>query len=130
MDILVELRNFVEAAAVTTGLDSDDVFAFKLATEELCANIIQYGYEGAEPGLMSLFFDVEGQIARLTIRDDGEYFSPEQAETPDIDAEFDERKIGGLGLYLVNELMDKVLYERIEDKLNQFVLEKELKSTV
>jgi serine/threonine-protein kinase RsbW len=74
-----------------------------------------------------MFFDVEEQVARLTIRDDGKYFSPEQAKTPDIDAEFEERKIGGLGLFLVKELMDDVTYERTEENLNQFVLEKNLK---
>ncbi|MGD8406944.1 MAG: ATP-binding protein, partial [Anaerolineales bacterium] len=107
----------------------DDVFAFKLAAEELCANIIQYGYEGTDPGLISMFFDLEGNVARLTIRDDGKYYSPEQAKSPDLEAGWDEKEIGGLGLYLVKELMDKVTYEKFEEKLNQFVLEKELEST-
>jgi len=127
LDALGDLRNFAEAAAGHSKLSHDDVFAFKLAAEELCANIIQYGYEGAEPGLISLFFDVDGQVARLTIRDDGMYFSPEQAKGPDLEADWSEKEIGGLGIYLVKELMDKVTYERTEENINQFELEKFLK---
>jgi sigma-B regulation protein RsbU (phosphoserine phosphatase) len=126
MNILGELRNFAEQAAVRSGLKHEDGFAFKLATEEICANIIQYGYEGREPGLLSLFFEVEDDTARLTIRDDGNYFSPEQAKIPDIEADWDERAIGGLGIYLVKELMDNVTYRRTEENINQFILEKEL----
>jgi sigma-B regulation protein RsbU (phosphoserine phosphatase) len=128
MDVLSELRDFTEQAAMYCRLSHDDIFAFKLVTEEICANIIQYGYEGVEPGLLSLFFDVDEQVARLTIRDDGKYFSPEQAQDPDFEADWEEKEIGGLGLYLVKELMDRVNYERTEENVNQFVLEKELKS--
>jgi serine/threonine-protein kinase RsbW len=82
--------------------------------DELCANIIQYGFEGREPGLLSLAFDVEGDDARLIIRDDGIHFSPDQAQSPDIEAVWDERQIGGLGIYFVKELMDNVSYNRTE----------------
>ncbi|MGB7877047.1 MAG: histidine kinase N-terminal 7TM domain-containing protein [Anaerolineales bacterium] len=127
LDVLGELRNFAEQAATHSGLNHDDIFAYKLATEEICTNIIQYGYEGVKPGLISLFFDVEGNVARLTIRDDGKYFSPEQAESPNIEAGLDEREIGGLGIYLVKELMDNVTYNKTDENINQFILEKELK---
>ena len=126
LNYLGELRDFVESAAVHYGLKSDDVFAFKLVVDELCANIIQYGFEGREPGLLSLAFDVEGDDARLTIRDDGIHFSPDQAQSPDIGAVWDERLIGGLGIYFVKELMDNVSYNRTDDGVNQFVLEKKI----
>ncbi len=126
-NFLGELRNFSEQAARHSGLSHEDVFAFKLATEEICSNIIQYGFEGKEPGLLSLFFDVEEGRAKLTIRDNGKYFPPEQAKIPDIEAELDEREIGGLGIFLVKELMDNVTYNKTEENINQFILEKELK---
>jgi len=127
MDILDELQDFVESAAAHSGLNHETTFAFKLAMEEACANIIQHGYQGREPGLLTLFFDVKENLARLTIRDDGNYFSPEQAKVPDLEADWDEREIGGLGVYLVKELMDKVTYERKADNVNQLTLEKILK---
>jgi len=128
MSALSELRDFVESAAVHSGLSEDHVFAFKLSVDELCTNIIQYGYEGREPGMLSLSFDVDDEWARLVIRDDGMYFSPEQAQSPDIEASWEEREVGGLGIFFVKELMDNVTYNRNEENVNQFILEKRIKS--
>ena len=122
--MLGELRDFAEFAAKHSGLSSENAFAFKLAAEEMCTNIIQYGYKDREPGLLSLFFEIEGEKARLTIRDDGKYFSPDQVAVPDIEAELGTRAIGGLGIYLVKELMDSVTYSKTEENVNQLVLEK------
>ncbi|HKJ38525.1 MAG TPA: PAS domain S-box protein, partial [Anaerolineales bacterium] len=126
MNTLVELRDFVESAARHSGLNDENVFAFKLSVDELCTNIIQYGYEGREPGMLSLSFDVDDARARLIIRDDGKYFAPDQAQSPDIEAGWDEREVGGLGIFFVKELMDNVTYNRVDDIVNQFILEKKL----
>jgi phosphoserine phosphatase RsbU/P len=126
MDNLGELRAFAEEAARQGGLVHDDAFAFKLAVEEICANIIQYGFGGGEPGFISLAFEVEEDKARLMIRDDGKYFSPDQAAVPDIEADWDERDIGGLGMFFVKELMDQVKYQKPEENVNLLVLEKNL----
>jgi sigma-B regulation protein RsbU (phosphoserine phosphatase) len=130
LDNLGELRGFAEQAAQHSGLNHEDAFAFKLATEEICANIIQYGYEDSKPGFISLAFEVEGDKARLLIRDDGKYFSPDQAAIPDIEADWDERDIGGLGMFFVKELMDRVTYQKIEQNVNLLVLEKDLGSSI
>lgn len=124
--ILGELRDFVESAAIHIGLNNDDTFAFKLVVDELCANIIQYGYKEGETGLLSLAFDADKKMARLIIKDDGKYFSPEQAQSPDIEAGWDERQIGGLGIYFVKELMDNVTYNKVDENVNQYILEKVL----
>jgi len=126
MYVLGELRHFIESAATHCGLKPDEVFAFKLAMDELCTNIIQYGYEDREPGLLSLSFGVEDNKARLIIRDDGKYFSPDQAKRPDIEAEWSERELGGLGIFFVQQLMDNVTYNQTEQNVNQFILEKDL----
>lgn len=127
ISVLEELRHFVETAAAYCGLSPDEVFAFKLAVDEICVNIIQYGYEGREPGLLSLTFNVEDNKARLIIRDDGKYFPPDQAKSPDLDADWKVRELGGLGIYFVQELMDKVTYNKMDENTNQFIMEKELK---
>jgi anti-sigma regulatory factor (Ser/Thr protein kinase) len=126
LDALRDLRSFVEAAAEYCDLRGEDIFSFKLAVDELCTNIIQYGYENQEPGVISLSFTVEGNQARLAIRDDGKYFSPDQAKSPDIEADWDVREEGGLGLYFVKELMDNVTYNRTKENMNQIIIEKEL----
>jgi anti-sigma regulatory factor (Ser/Thr protein kinase) len=127
MSNLEDLRRFTESAVTHAGLHQDLVFAFKLAVDEICANIIQYGYEGREPGLISLTFQTTSDLARLMIRDDGKYFPPNQAQSPDVEADWSQRPVGGLGLFFVQELMDQVAYERTDQNFNQYVLEKKLK---
>jgi anti-sigma regulatory factor (Ser/Thr protein kinase) len=124
LDYLGELRDFVEAAAVNCGLDSESVFTFKLVTEEMCTNIIQYGFVGQEPGFITMAFEKEEGKATLSIWDDGIYFSPDQVDTPDIGANWESRQIGGLGIYLVKELVDNVTYNSDENNNNVLVLEK------
>jgi len=126
LEILDELREFVESASRQNGLKSDDIFAFKLAVDELCTNIISYGFEGMEPGTISLVFDVNDGRARLLIQDNGNFFSPDQAKIPDIDADWSERETGGLGIYFVKELMDNVEYDKLDSGINQYTLEKNI----
>ncbi len=126
LKILAELRDFVEAASAKYDLSHDDVLAFKLAAEEVCTNIIQHGYPDREPGVISLSFEKQDALARLIIRDDGLSFSPDLIEPPDLDAGWEERKMGGLGLYFVKQLMDHVGYSRMDGIANQWVLEKKL----
>lgn len=127
LEALPELREFVESAARYCGLSDDEVFAFKSSTDEVCTNIVQYGYEGREPGLLSITFVVESaSCARLVISDDGLHFPPEQAPEPDLDADWPDRKEGGLGLFLVRAQMDRISYTREDATRNELVLEKRI----
>ena len=123
---LAEIREFILAAARHCKISEDDAFAFKLAGDEICTNIVQYGYEDREPGLLSIFFYEEDGTAHLIINDDGKYFSPEQAKTPDIHKDWDQREIGGLGIHFVKSLIDQVTYRRIDGSYNQLELIKKL----
>ena len=125
---LEELRDFVEAAVMHSGLNNDIAFAFKLATEEICTNIMNYGYEAQDKGTIEIEFNLEKDKAVLKIFDYGKHFPPETAEIPDINANLEDTKIGGLGLVLVKGLMDKVDYIKQSDGRNQLILEKNLNS--
>jgi anti-sigma regulatory factor (Ser/Thr protein kinase) len=61
----------------------------------------------------------------VAIEDDGIPFNPLEKETPDTDLPLEERKIGGLGIHLVRNLMDKVSYQRRVDK-NRLTLVKNI----
>ena len=122
-DNLEDLRNFIEKAAIYCKLSDDKVFAYKLATEEICTNIIKYGYDGIEKGEIKLEFLVDTNKAVLKIIDYGKQFIPEEFELPDINEDWEDRKIGGLGITLVNGLMDKVQYSKESDNSNCITLE-------
>jgi anti-sigma regulatory factor (Ser/Thr protein kinase) len=130
MDFLAEMCDFVEAATAQSGLVHDDAFAFRLAAEEICKNIIQHGFDGKKPGQMSLSFEKDPRNARLIIRDDGRHFHPDQARDPDLVADWKERKIGGLGIHLVKEQMDEISYLEMDGGGNQLTLEKKISNTI
>lgn len=46
--------------------------------------------------------------------DDAPAFDPLAREEPDIDAELDEREVGGLGIHLLRRMMDEVTYARVD----------------
>jgi sigma-B regulation protein RsbU (phosphoserine phosphatase) len=50
---------------------------------------------------------------KFVISDSGKYFDPTNVATADTTLSAEERSIGGLGIYLVRQLMDSVNYERI-----------------
>lgn len=88
-------------------------FELNLALDELLTNTISYGYE---PGQTGQTIYVRGVLADgfiiLEIEDGARAFNPLAMSEPDLDAALNERPIGGLGIYLVRQLMDDVTYQR------------------
>ena len=70
--------------------------------------------------------DVSDDVLTLVIKDHGAVFDPTQHEEVDIDAELDERAIGGLGIHLIRTIMDTVEYQRTSDGYNRLVLTKRI----
>jgi serine phosphatase RsbU (regulator of sigma subunit)/anti-sigma regulatory factor (Ser/Thr protein kinase) len=127
MGNLEELRNFVESASINFGLKNDISFALKLSTEEVCTNIINYGYKYLNAGRINISLEHNSEKVTLKISDNGKHFSPDEADTPDINSTLEERKSGGLGLYLIKELMDNVTYKKDDEGSNLLILEKSIR---
>ena len=98
------------------GFSSKTVFYAELALEEIVTNIIKYGFEDMAPHLINVFFEAERKEITIVCEDDGRAFNPLLAPKPNLDAPVLERKVGGLGIYLVREMMDAVVYRREGDK--------------
>ena len=82
-------------------------YSAKVVTDEIFSNIVHYsGAKNAE----FLFRNSADRIT-LVFADDGEPYDPLQAEEPDITAGIEERKIGGLGLFMVKKMSESVQYE-------------------
>ena len=88
------------------------LFQVRLVLEEIMMNVISYGSDGAAVPHVRLQLAQEGTALFMEIADDGVAFDPLQAPAPDLDADIDDRPIGGLGVFLVRELMDSVAYRR------------------
>jgi anti-sigma regulatory factor (Ser/Thr protein kinase) len=83
-----------------------------LALEEAVTNVMLYAYPGRHGSVLVEFVPP----MTFTITDSGIPFDPTQKEEADISLSAEEREIGGLGIHLVRQIMDEVLYERIDDK--------------
>ncbi len=91
-------------------------FQINLALEEMVTNIINYGYKEKSSHTITLSFILHGNVIIIQIEDDGRAFNPLTAPEPDTTEPAEKRKIGGLGIHLVKELMDTVTYARKNDK--------------
>jgi serine/threonine-protein kinase RsbW len=96
-----------------------------LVLEEAISNIIFYGYKDDSEHSIHIDLSVEEQILRIRIEDDGIPFDPTAKTMPDLTLSVEDRPIGGLGIYLITQLMDTVHYERTDDK-NILYIEKKI----
>jgi serine/threonine-protein kinase RsbW len=98
----------------------------KLAVDEACTNVIEHGYEGRS-GTIRL--SVAGNDGSLTvvIEDRGRPFDPASVPPPDLSADWQDRRIGGLGWHIIRSCVDEIRYEPGADGGNRLTLVKKLK---
>lgn len=98
--------------AETEGIDPGLVTTFELAFDEILANITSYAYDDDGEHAIEVGCRWDGSTLSAEVADDGRAFDPLAAPEPDLEADLDEREVGGLGLFLVRQLMDDVAYRR------------------
>ena len=107
----------VEELVERSGVSPDIAFALDLAIDEIVTNIISYGYPDGGAGTISLAMVVSDEDVRLEISDDAVPFDPlKQERDPPLEGSIEDRPIGGLGLHLVQNLMDEVSYRRADGR--------------
>ncbi len=83
-----------------------------IAVEELFVNIASYAYYPAEGDAeIDIDTDNENNFVYITFIDSGKPYNPLKREDPDVTLSAKERKIGGLGIYMVKKSMDDMSYE-------------------
>ena len=102
------------------------VFNLQLALEECVTNVIMYAYPAEEEHTIKVTAELIQPELILTIEDSGIAFDPTQVSEADTSLSAEERPIGGLGIFLVRQLMDSVDYRREEGK-NLLTLKKRVK---
>jgi len=109
---LQSLARVLEDLGRTIGLSLEHIHTLNLAMEEIITNIIRYGYEDDREHRIEVRIVVDDTRVNLEIEDDGKSFNPLEVPIPDVDRPIAERPIGGLGLFLVRNLMDELAYTR------------------
>lgn len=113
LEYLPEAVAFVEENADRFCLTSDKKFASTLAFEEAFVNICHHAYPNQE-GMAELSCSMEDGLFIVEISDTGVAFDLLSLPDPDLSSDLMERKIGGLGVYFIRTLSDKVSYRRHE----------------
>ena len=121
---LALLYDFLEQQAERCSIDAALLMQIKLAMDEAVTNVIQYAYPESE-GDIRIDMGCDDKGLKIIITDNGIPFNPLESHEPDITLSLDERPIGGLGIFLVKQLMTNVRYDRSEGK-NILTMTKEI----
>lgn len=113
------LLTFLDDCCKQAGLTENVAFAIRLAGEEACTNIINHAYLEAEPGPLSVRVSWDDMQVVILIEDKAPLFSPDSAPAPDLAANLETRRLGGLGWYLIQQMMDVVHHEPRADGGNR-----------
>lgn len=120
-----KLADFVDAIAEEASIDPSLAMSLNLALEEAVTNVVMYAYPAGEEGDVDIVSELSDGSLLFTISDKGIPFDPTKKEDADITLGVEERQIGGLGIFLVRQLMDTVEYER-KDGYNILTMKKKL----
>lgn len=120
-----KLAIFIEELGEEFGLSPELVFNLNLVLEEAVSNVILYAYPKEEHQTISLIARKKDNQLIFVLTDSGKEFDPTQVPDADITLSAEDRPIGGLGIFLIRQIMNTVEYQRIEGK-NVLTLGKEL----
>lgn len=125
MDNWDRLNDFVNESVRLGIKDKSRSYNLRLATEELISNIIRAANEVQRSESKDVVLEISAHIQKegdgswfiLKTKDNGLHFDPQFSSRSPIDTEqpVSERAIGGLGLFLIQQSVDKVTYEWIDE---------------
>ena len=113
---LEKVNQFVEEICEELGLDMELQMNLNLVLEEMVSNVIFYAYPKGTPEEIELAAESDGKELTFVLSDNGIEFDPTAKEDADPDVNPMERDIGGMGIYIVKNIMNKVTYQRLEGK--------------
>lgn len=117
------VRRYVGEKARVAGFSAKAVYAVQLAADEAASNIIEHAYDGNSNQTFALTCEYKDNRLIMRFHDHGKSFDISQVDEPDIGADLSQRKIGGLGIFLMHKLMDEVTY-RVTSSGNLLTLTK------
>ena len=123
LDQIDRVSTKIEQCMKKEDMGDDEILDVQLAVEEAVTNSILHGYDGAA-GTIAIRIETSPHHVVVEIADDAPAFNPLSVPEPDIGADLEDRRIGGLGIFLIRRVMDKVTY-RYEDNKNILLMVKD-----
>ena len=125
---VTRINDFVDAVCADLKMHTSEATQMRLAVEEAAVNVINYAYPEGETGTLNVKATATESVLKFVLTDSGMSFAPTDAPDVDTSLSAEDRRIGGLGIFLVRQLMDTINYERI-DGHNVLTLTKKLTYT-
>ncbi len=113
---LEHINRFIDEIAEELGLDMELKMDLNLVIEEMVANVIFYAYPEGTDASIDLVAESNGKELTFMLSDRGKEFDPTVKEDADPNVNPIDRKIGGMGIYIVKNIMNEVSYQRLEGK--------------
>lgn len=112
---LHRILEWVRVRLAKKGIEAKAVRRIELASEEALVNVISHGYAGRE-GKVEIGLTWSPGHVEIVVRDWGPPFDP-LANAPSVDpqASLEDREMGGLGIFLMRQFMDELIYKREKD---------------
>ena len=127
LTVAAEIKNlstvtaFVDAELERAGCPKKKQFQIDVVIDEIFSNICLHAY-AHESGSATVQFEIleDENTASITFVDSGKPFNPLTTEDPDVSLALSDRRIGGLGIFMVKKTMDSVQYEFLhgQNRLN------------
>ena len=116
---------FIEEICEELGLGMELQMNLNLVLEEMVSNIIFYAYPEGTDAKIELMAEYDGKELTFVLSDQGREFDPTLKEDADVDVNPIDREIGGMGIWIVKNIMNQVTYQRLEGK-NLLTMKKEI----
>lgn len=120
---LAAMRNFLTTTATAVIPDTVIVEELVLAVNEALTNILVHGYE-SEPGDVSIIISQQNNSLVVKLRDYARPFDPTTVPAPDITVPLEQRSYGGMGVHMMREFTDGLVYTYSSSGENQLTLVK------
>jgi anti-sigma regulatory factor (Ser/Thr protein kinase) len=120
------LTQFLQEFWSAADLPQAETGTFELALEEIFMNVVMHGSPAGRVPRVEVSLALCDDCLTLVIEDDGPSFDPLSLAAPDVTASLEERRVGGLGVYLVRQMMDAVTYQRLGGR-NQLSMTKRVR---
>jgi anti-sigma regulatory factor (Ser/Thr protein kinase) len=121
------LTRFLQEFWSAANLPPAHALSFELALEEVFMNVVMHGTRPGMASKVEVSLAVAENGLTMTVEDNGPQFNPLALPPPNVTASLAERPVGGLGVFLVRQVMDAVSYHRVGAR-NRLIMIKSLAS--
>ena len=120
-----KLAIFIEELSEELALAPELTFNLNLVLEEAVSNVIFYAYGEEKQKEITLLANMSDNNLIFVLTDSGQEFDPTKVPDADVTLSAEEREIGGLGIFLIRQIMNTIEYQRIDGK-NVLIMGKQL----